>query len=200
MKRGNGSGVPERPTTTTLTIKSTYVDLVGRVVLLAHRKVDTVLLRPFLCLSLVALTAAAPAPEKASPFLGLWELDLSRMPATYGPAPKRVTYRFEAIGGAKWRTVVDVTAPDDSVRHMVVDHARDGSAAPGAADTSEADSAAFLSPTPDTLVMSLAKNRTLGSVRVYQVAADGRTMTETAASVNGDGAPFVRMFHYKRLR
>lgn len=156
--------------------------------------------RPLLALWLVTLTAAAPVPERASPFLGTWALDLSRMPSTYGPAPKRVTYRFEDIGGAKWRTVVDVTAPDDSVRHMVVNYTRDGSAAPGTADTSEADSAAFLLPTPDTLVMSLAKNRTLGSVRVYRVAADGRTMTETAASVNGDGAPFVRMFHYKRLR
>lgn len=156
--------------------------------------------RPRLSLSLFALTAASPAREPSSPFLGTWELDLSRMPATYGPAPRRVTYRFEDIGAAKWRTVVDVTAPDNSVRNMVVDHTRDGSAAPGTADTSEADSAAFLSPAPDTLVMSLAKNGMLGSVRVYRVAADGRTMTESAASVNGDGAPFVRMFHYRRLR
>lgn len=157
-------------------------------------------LRPLLLASLLALTAAAPAAEPASPFLGEWELDLSRMPASYGPAPKRVTYRFEAIDGARWRTVVDVTAPDDRVRHMVVDYARNGTASPGTADTSEADSAALLSPEPNTLVMSLAKHRTLGSVRVYQVAADGRTMTEAAASVNGDGAPFVRMFHYRRLR
>lgn len=158
------------------------------------------LVRSLLVLFLATLNAASPGAERGSPFLGEWELDLSRMPSTYGPAPKRVTYRFEALDRTKWRTVVDVTAPDDSVRHMVVDYTRDGSAAPGTADTSEADSAAFLSPTPDTLVMSLAKNRTLGSVRVYRVAADGRTMTETAGSVNGDGAPFVRMFHYKRLR
>jgi hypothetical protein len=53
---------------------------------------------------------------------------------------------------------------------------------------------------PNVLVMSLAKNKTLGSVRVYVVSADGREMTESAANVNAAGEPFVRNFHFTRVR
>lgn len=145
--------------------------------------------------------AAAPSEATApSPFLGEWELDLTRMPDSYGPPPKRVVYRFEDIGGGMWRTTVDITAPDDSVRHMVVRHALDGSASKGEADTSEADTAAFGSPAPGVLVMNLARAKMPGSVRVYAVSPDGRTMTESAAAVDANGAPFVRNFHYRRLR
>ncbi|AQR75873.1 hypothetical protein BXU08_12425 [Sphingomonas sp. LM7] len=135
-----------------------------------------------------------------SPFLGIWELDLTRMPETYGAPPKRVIYTFEDAGAGHWRTKVDITAPDDSVRHMAIRYRRDGKMAPGEGDTSEADSAAVNSPAPDVLVMSLSKNKALGSVRVYTVSADGREMTEAAANVDGTGAPFVRNFHFRRIR
>src|SRR3546814_8189908 len=35
------------------------------------------------------LEGLAPPAAGQSPFLGKWELDLARMPDTYGPAPKR---------------------------------------------------------------------------------------------------------------
>jgi hypothetical protein len=35
-----------------------------------------------------------PRRTVASPFTGRWELDLTRMPSTYGPPPKRVVYDF----------------------------------------------------------------------------------------------------------
>lgn len=134
-----------------------------------------------------------------SPFLGRWELDIHRMPDSYGAAPKRVTYAFADIGGGKWRTTIDVIAPDDRVRHMVVDYRPDGTAVRGGGDTSEADSAAFASPAPRVLIMNLVKDKRPGSVRVYTMSDDGGEMTESAASVAPAGEPMVRRFHYKRL-
>ena len=164
----------------------------------------------FLPLAAAALVAGEPAiaqpgnahPSAAeqSPFLGEWELDLTRMPDTYGPPPKRVIYTFEDMGGGKWRTKVAITAPDDSVRHMTAQYRRDGKAVPGEGDTSEADSVAVNAPAPNMLVMSLSKNKVLGSVRAYAISADGKEMTESAANVDNMGAPFVRNFHFKRLR
>ncbi|WP_240610218.1 hypothetical protein [Sphingomonas pokkalii] len=158
---------------------------------------------------LLAMTASAvPRPDEpvfagaaaaSSPFVGAWELDLTRMPEKYGPPPKRVRFTFEPVGADQWRTTVDITAPDGSVRHMAVRYRRDGAAAPGEGDLSEADSAAFRSPAPNVLVMGLAKKQMLGSVRVYVVSADGCEMTESAAAVDASGAPFVREFHFKRV-
>lgn len=143
--------------------------------------------------------SASPADDSSSPFLGRWELDLRRLPDNYGAAPKRVTYAFADIGAGKWRSTIDVTDPDDRVRHMVVDFRRDGTAVRGGGDTSEADEAAFISPSPRVLIMNLAKERRPGSVRVYTVSDDGGEMTESAASVTTNGAPMIRRFHYRRL-
>ncbi len=59
--------------------------------------------------------AAAP-----SPFMGRWELDLTRMPSTYGPPPKRVIYSFQDIGEGTWRMVVDITAASGTWRRPIV--------------------------------------------------------------------------------
>lgn len=133
-------------------------------------------------------------------FLGTWELDLARMPDNYGPSPKRVTYSFEDVGSGQWLTKIDIVDRDGGIRHMAVRYRRDGAMAAGEGDTAEADSAAVNSPAPDVLVMSLSKNRHLGSVRVYVISADGKEMTESAANVNDAGAPFVRNFHFTRIR
>jgi hypothetical protein len=140
-----------------------------------------------------------PAAEQ-SPFLGEWQLDLTRLPDTYGPPPKRVIFTFKDVGAGQWRTEVDITAPDDSVRHMAAQYRRDGKAVPGEGDTSEADSVAVNAPAPNVLVMTLSKNKVLGSVRVYAISADGKEMAESAANVDNTGAPFVRNFHFKRVR
>ncbi len=135
-----------------------------------------------------------------SPFLGEWELDLTRMPDTYGPPPKSVTYAFEDAGAGEWLTKIDITAPDDSVRHIAVRYRRDGRMVRGEGDTADGDSAAMNSPTPNVLVMSVAKDKDLASVRVYAVSADGEEMIESAAGATEAGVPFVRNFHFKRLR
>src|SRR3546814_6602100 len=96
------------------------------------------------------------------------------MPDTYGPAPKRVTFAFEDVGSGRWRTVIEITAPNGSVRRAASEYRRDGKAVQAEGDTAEADSAAFSSPAPHVLVMSLAKDKGLASVRVYPLSAAGQ--------------------------
>ena len=69
----------------------------------------------------------------------------------------------------------------------------------GTGDQVDGDTAAFNAPAPNVLVMSLAKDKKLGSVRVYAISVDGNEMTESAASVDSSGSPFVRNFHFKRI-
>jgi hypothetical protein len=151
------------------------------------------------CLACSAPSSAAPPAGDRSPFLGEWQLDLTRMPDTYGPPPKRVVFSFKDVGLGQWRTTIDITAPDDSVRHIEVQYRRDGKMAKSEGDDSEADSAAFNSPAPNVLVASLAKNKALSSVRTWVVSSDGNEMTEAAADVDQDGVPFVRNFHFTRI-
>lgn len=144
-------------------------------------------------------TVSATSPETGrSPFLGEWELDLTRMPDTYGPPPKRVIYTFKDVGAGKWLTNINITGRDDSVRRVSIEYRRDGRAVPGKGDVADED-AAVNSPAPNVLVMSLSRNKGLESVRVYAISADGSEMTESAADVNDEGAPFVRNFHYRRI-
>src|SRR3546814_20769439 len=77
-----------------------------------------------------------------------WELDLARMPDTYGPAPKRVTFAFEDVGSGRWRTVIEITAPNGSVRRAASEYRRDGKAVQAEGATAEADSAEFRSTDP----------------------------------------------------
>ena len=60
-----------------------------------------------------------PPTMVPSPFIGLWELDLTRLPETYGAPAKRVTFRFDDIGSGMWRTTVEITAQDDSAHPLV---------------------------------------------------------------------------------
>ena len=144
--------------------------------------------------------AQPPAAATRSVFLGKWELDLTRMPDTYGPPPKRVLFEFSEIEGGRWRTNVDIFDRDGGIRHMTMAYRPDGR--PTAAETAngEADSFAVLLPVPDVLVMNLGRAKTLGSVRTYTMLPGGNEMIEAAAGLNGDGEPFVRTFHFKRVR
>lgn len=144
--------------------------------------------------------AITPAMAGQSPFVGEWELDLTRMPETYGPPPKRVTFDFQDLGSGQWLTKVKITAPDDSVRQAAVRYRRDGRAVQSEGDMADADSAAFDAPAPNVLVMSMGKDKGLTSARVYVVSPDGMEMTESAASLTRDGLPLVRNFHFRRIR
>src|SRR5207244_639101 len=123
-------------------------------------------------------SSAALSAGEQSPFLGKWELDLTRMPDNYGPPPKRVTFLFEPVGGDQWRTTVDIFGRDGSLRHMAAQYTRDGRVVQTEGDKFEADSAAFNSPAPNVLVMELAKDKAPAGVRVYVISPDGKEMTE----------------------
>lgn len=144
--------------------------------------------------------AAAPATAAPSPFLGQWELDLTRMPSTYGTPPKRVVYQFERIADGKWRTTIDITGQDGSLRHMTVAYRPDGSAAQSEGEMREADGVAIMIPVPNVLVMNLSRDKQAASVRVYTIAGNGDEMIESAADIDAKGDPFVRKFHFKRIR
>jgi hypothetical protein len=144
--------------------------------------------------------SGAAASAAQSPFFGEWELDLTRMPDNYGPPPKRVVFTFADAGSGMWRTSVAITARDDSVRHMAAQYRRDGRAVQTEGDQAEGSSGAVNSPAPNVLVMNLASGHGLDSVRVYAISADGREMTESAAGVDTAGVPFVRNFHFRRIR
>ena len=146
-------------------------------------------------------SAVAVGPVAApSPFFGVWELDLDRMPDTYGPPPKRVTFTFEDAGSGKWRTTVEIVAPDDSVRRASIEYKRDGRAVRSEGDNLDGDSAAVGSPAPNVLTFSMAKDKQPAGARTYIVSPDGRGMTESAANLDNSGVPFVRNFHFRRIR
>ena len=82
------------------------------------------------------------------------------------------------------------------MRDIAVSYARDGQANASSGYAGEGDTAAVNSPAPNVLVMSLARDKQLESVRTYAVSADGREMTESAADVDDNGVPFVRNFRF----
>jgi hypothetical protein len=149
-------------------------------------------------LGVAGLALAGPASKARSPFLGKWALDVKSMPVTYGTPPKSVTYEFVDLGNGRWETRIHIV-DDGGVRDMAVSYARDGQANSGSGYAGEGDSAAVNSPAPNVLVMSLARDKQLESVRTYAVSPNGREMTESAADVDDNGVPFVRNFHYRRI-
>lgn len=129
------------------------------------------------------LVEPAPTPagqtvqSGAEPLAGRWSLDVARIPAE--ERPRSVTIAFTASADGKWSTVVDVVAPDGTSRRAVSTAAADGVAVPVGGTMGNIDSVSLRHPQPDTLVMTLGKNGETVSTRVYTVAKDRRTMTET---------------------
>jgi hypothetical protein len=150
------------------------------------------------CLLGLAASAGAVAPIAKAPFLGKWALDVKSMPATYGTPPESVTYEFVDLGNGRWETRIHIV-DDGGVRDIAVSYARDGQANASSGYAGEGDTAAVNSPAPNVLVMSLARDKQLESVRTYAVSADGREMTESAADVDDNGVPFVRNFRFTRI-
>lgn len=151
-----------------------------------------------LCLASLVTSGPAASAKAQSPFLGKWALDVSRMPVTYGTPPKSVTYEIVDLGKGRWETRIHIV-DDGGVRDMAVSYRRDGQANAGTGYAGEGDNAAVNSPAPNVLVMSLARDKQLESVRTYAVSANGREMVESAADVDDEGVPFVRNFHFKRI-
>ena len=121
--------------------------------------------------------AAQAAPAAASPMVGRWALDVSRIPEDERPRGVSIDFRVSSDG--RWTTHVEIVAPDGSMRYADSTARADGIAVPVSGTMGFIDSASLRQPEANTLVMTLGKDGRPVSTRVYTVADDGRTMTET---------------------
>jgi hypothetical protein len=133
-----------------------------------------------------------------SPLLGTWAVDISRLPMLPEARPKSVTIAFRDAGEEKWTIDVSIVNPDASTIHAYGTYALDGTAGLGQGSTIEADTGAIRMPAPNVLVLGLGKSGMPASTRIYTVAADGKTMIETA--VNHNGVPVMRTNYFTRVR
>lgn len=135
---------------------------------------------------------------RAAPLFGTWALDVTRLPMPSEMRPKSVTIAFADAGRDQVSTVVDITAPDGSVRHMTGLYQRSGVPSKIGGDQMEADTAAVSMPSGHVMVLALAKDGHPASTRVYTVAPDGGRMTESAVTYDDNGAPHIRTNYFTR--
>jgi DNA-binding CsgD family transcriptional regulator len=148
---------------------------------------------PALHQAATAPTAAAAAPM---PLVGNWSLDVARIPAA--ERPQRVTMTFRISPDGKWTTLVEIVAPDGSSRHAESTAALDGAPVPLTGNMDFIDTVALRQPAPNTLVMTLGKNGAPLSTRVYTVAKDRKSMTETIVWA-GDHLPKLETTYFNRI-
>ena len=130
------------------------------------------------------------------PLVGSWSLDASQMPEE--ERPQRVTMTFRAAQGGKWTTRVEIVAPDGSRKHSESTAALDGVPVPITGNMDFIDSVALRQPDPNTLVMTLGKSGARVSTRVYTVAKDRKSMTETIVW-SGDSRQKLETTHFNRV-
>lgn len=140
--------------------------------------------------------APPAAAAKRSPLTGSWALDVSRIPEAERPA--RVTISFRKAPDGKWTTLVEIVTPDGASRHAQSTAATDGVPVPITGTMDNIDTAALRQPAPNTLVMTLGKNGSPVSTRVYTVAKDRKSMTETIVWAGG-ALPKLETTSFKRL-
>ncbi|MEA3262431.1 MAG: helix-turn-helix transcriptional regulator [Pseudomonadota bacterium] len=144
----------------------------------------------------------APAPAahavaaKASPLVGRWSLDVARIPAE--ERPRAVTITFRQGEDRRWTTVVEIVAPDGTTRRAESTAAADGVAVPIGGNMDFIDTASLRQPAPNTLVMTLGKGGAPVSTRVYAVAKDQKSMTETIVWA-GQEMPKLETTYFNRI-
>ncbi|MBE1525681.1 DNA-binding CsgD family transcriptional regulator [Sphingopyxis sp. OAS728] len=140
--------------------------------------------------------AVYAAASKPLPLVGSWSLDASQMPEK--ERPQRVTMTFRPSADGKWTTRVEIIAPDGSSKHSESTAALDGVAVPITGNMDFIDSVALRQPAPDTLVMTLGKAGARVSTRVYTVAKDLKSMTETIVW-SADNRQKLETTHFDRI-
>lgn len=140
-----------------------------------------------------AVHAAAAGP---GPLAGRWSLDVARLPPE--ERPRNVTMAFSVSPDRKWTTRVEIVAPDGTVRHAESTAGTDGVAAPVTGNMDNIDTVSLRRPAPNTLVMTLGKNGAPVSTRVYSVAKDRKTMTETIVWAGND-IPKLETTYFHRI-
>ena len=140
--------------------------------------------------------AVYSAASQQLPLVGSWSLDASLMPEK--ERPQRVTMTFRASQDGKWTTRVEIVAPDGSSRHSESTAALDGVPVPITGNMDFIDTVALRQPAPDTLVMTLGKAGARVSTRVYTVAKDMKSMTETIVW-SSDKLQKLETTHFNRI-
>jgi DNA-binding CsgD family transcriptional regulator len=144
--------------------------------------------------------ALAPAVETLatakSPLAGSWALDVNRIPAD--ERPRQVTISFVVSPDQKWTTRVEIVGRDGSTSKAVSTAALDGAPVPIVGNMGFIDTVALRQPAPDTLVMTLGKDGSPVSTRVYTVAKDGKSMSETIIWASG-GIPGLETTYFSRI-
>lgn len=144
-------------------------------------------------------TASRAVNETANgqpPLVGNWSLDISRIPEK--ERPRAVTMSFRVSKDQKWTTLVEIVAPDGSSRHGESTAALDGVPVPISGNMDFVDTVALRQPAANTLVMTLGKNGMPLSTRVYAVAKDRKSMTETIVWAGRD-LPRLETTYFKRI-
>lgn len=155
------------------------------------------------------MVAAAPSADQAEapnavystasrqlPLVGSWSLDASQMPEK--ERPQRVGMTFSPSQDGKWTTRVEIVARDGSRKHSESTAALDGIPVPITGNMDFIDSVALRQPAPDTLVMTLGKAGARVSTRVYTVAKDLKSMTETIVW-SADDRQKLETTHFNRI-
>lgn len=140
--------------------------------------------------------AEAVAASKPLPLVGSWSLDVARIPEA--ERPQRVTMTFRVSPDQKWTTLVEIVNPDGLSKHAESTAAVDGVPVPITGSMDFIDTVALRQPAPNTLVMTLGKNGVPLSTRVYTVAKDRKSMTETIVWA-GDKLPKLETTHFNRV-
>lgn len=156
----------------------------------------------FVALLAAMLVHAAPALAQsagASPLIGSWAVEVSRLPMSPEVRPKSVTIMLSDAGGGKWATQVEVVDAGGAKSHVEGISTLDGTPAPVKGNL-EADLAAAKMPAPSVLIMMLGKGGVPASTRVYTAVADGKSMVETAAYFGQGGRPIMRTNYFTRVR
>lgn len=141
-------------------------------------------------------TSAQTTPRTGSALAGRWALDPASVPAA--ERPRRVTIAFRRTPDGKWATRVEIVAADGTLTHAESLAAADGVPVPVTGTMPFLDSASLRQPAPDTLVMTLGKDGAAVSTRVYTVAKNRRTMTETIVWP-GNSMPGLETTTFRRV-
>lgn len=140
--------------------------------------------------------ATRVAASRQLPLVGTWSLEVERIPAN--ERPRRVTIAFHVSPDGKWTSAVDIVGADGVSTHARSTAALDGVPVPVTGNMTAIDSVSLRQPAPNTLVMTLAKNGAPVSTRVYTVAKDRKTMTETIVWA-GEGVPKLETTYFRRV-
>ncbi|MBB5877791.1 hypothetical protein [Xanthomonas sp. 3498] len=142
--------------------------------------------------------SASAAPAAPSPLLGTGPWTWRAWIGLPKDRPKAVTLRFSEADKGKWAVKVDIAEQGGGTMHDEGIAALDGRATL-VKNNFEADVFALQMPAPNVLVMMLSKDRSVASTRIYTVAADGRSMTETVSAFAPDGTPTMRTNYFTRV-